>query len=124
MWFKKPSTNFLKAFWNEYYMVAKKEIIYKATVIFFFTSPLYRKIVGKKSGKKSWILDIFNTSSRFLFDLFLKKILIEGKLLYNIVLFSALQQHESATDICSFPLGHTFHLPPHPTLLGCHRVLV
>lgn len=74
MWFKKPSPNFLKAFLNEYYMVAKMEIIYKATVnFFFFTSPLYRKIGGKKSGKKSWILDIFNSSSRFLFDLFFKK---------------------------------------------------
>ena len=44
--------------------------------------------------------------------------LIGGELLYNVVLISAIHPHEYATGT------HTHvssHLPPHPTLLGCHR---
>ena len=75
--------------------------------------------VERKHG--SWIfLKLLQDFYLISFNFFL----IEGKLLYNIVLFYALQQHESATGIRSLPLGHTFHLPPHPTHLGCHRALV
>ena len=48
-------------------------------------------------------------------------LLIGGELLYNIVLISAMHQHESATST------HTHvpsRLPPHPTLLSCHRAPV
>ena len=36
---------------------------------------------------------------------------------------SAIHQHESAIGIyiCPFPIEPSSHLPPHPTLLGCHR---
>ena len=47
--------------------------------------------------------------------------LIGGELLYNVVLISAIHPHEYATGT------HTHvssHLPPHPTLLGCHRAPV
>ena len=42
-------------------------------------------------------------------------------MLYNIVLVSAIHQHESA--ICPFPLEPPSHIPPHGTPLGCHRML-
>ena len=47
-------------------------------------------------------------------------------MLYNVVLVSATQQHESALSIyiCILPLEPPSHSPPHPTPLGCHRVLV
>ena len=48
--------------------------------------------------------------------------LTEGKLLYHVVLVSALQQCESATGIHMSPPSWT-HLPPHPTSLSCHRAL-
>ena len=60
------------------------------------------------------------------FFLFFKKkiFLIGGYLLYNIVLVSAIHQHESAISIyiCLLPLEPS--LLPHPTPLGCHRALV
>ena len=43
---------------------------------------------------------------------------------YNIVLISALYQHESAIYICLLSLEHPSKLPPHPTLLGCHRTFL
>ena len=42
-------------------------------------------------------------------------------MLYNIVLVSAIHQHESA--ICPLPLKPPSHIPPHATPLGCHRML-
>ena len=45
-------------------------------------------------------------------------------MLYNIVLVSAIHQHESAIGIyMSSPLEPPFHFPPYPTPLGCHRTL-
>ena len=59
-------------------------------------------------------------AGRFFF--FVKEnLFLIGELLYNIVLISAIHQHESATST------HTHvpsRLPPHPTLLGCHRAPV
>ena len=46
--------------------------------------------------------------------------LIEGWLLYNIVLVSVIHQHQSAIGIRMSPLSWT-SLPPHSTPLGCHR---
>ena len=43
---------------------------------------------------------------------------------YNIVLISALHQHGSAIYICLLPLEPPSKLPPHPTLLGCHRTFL
>ena len=44
------------------------------------------------------------------------------KLLYNIVLVSAIHQHESAIGVRSpLSLEPPSHHPPHPTSLGCHR---
>ena len=42
-------------------------------------------------------------------------------MLYNIVLASAIHQHESATGLLS--PEPSSHLPPHPTPPGCHRTL-
>ena len=45
-------------------------------------------------------------------------------MLYNIVLVSAIYQHESAisTHMFPHPVELPSHLPPHPTPLGYHRV--
>ena len=54
--------------------------------------------------------------------IYLLLLLIGGKLLYSIVLVSAIQQHESAkyTYVSSIlNLPPAFHLTP----LGCHRAL-
>ena len=45
-------------------------------------------------------------------------------MLYNTVLLSAIQQHESAVGIHkSLPLEFLSHLPPPPTALDGHRAL-
>ena len=50
---------------------------------------------------------------------FLKSLfLIGGKLLYNIVLVSAVQQHESAISICISPPSGTSLATPHSSLLS------
>ena len=54
----------------------------------------------------------------FIFPLFL----IEGYLLYNIVLVSAMHPHESAIGIhMTLPLEPPSHLSSHATPLSCHR---
>ena len=43
-------------------------------------------------------------------------------MLYTIVMVSAINQHEAATDIhISLPFEPPSYLPLHPTPLGCHR---
>ena len=46
-------------------------------------------------------------------------------MLYNILLVSAIDQHESAIGVHIYPLSLElpFHLPPHLTYLGCYRAL-
>ena len=53
-------------------------------------------------------------------DLLFLKFLIGGELLYNIVLVSAIHQHESAISIHMSPRSWT-SLPHHSTPRGCHR---
>ena len=54
--------------------------------------------------------------------IFYNLFLIGGQLLYNIVLVSAIHQHESAIGIhMPFSPAHPSHLWPHPTPLGSHR---
>ena len=53
---------------------------------------------------------------------FLIYFLTERKLLYNVVLVSAIWQHESAIIIHIFPSLRNFPPIPHPTPLGHHRV--
>ena len=48
--------------------------------------------------------------------------LVEGKLLHNIGLASAIHQPESATGRPAVP--SLFNLPPPPTPGGCYRALV
>ena len=52
---------------------------------------------------------------------FLIYFLTERKLLYNVVLVSAIWQHESAIIIHIFPSLRNFPPIPHPTPLGHHR---
>ena len=48
--------------------------------------------------------------------------LIGGQFLYNIVLVSAIHQHESVIAyICPLLPEPPSHCPPHPAPLGCHR---
>ena len=48
--------------------------------------------------------------------------LIEGELLYNIVMVSAIYQHNHPQAYsCSLPLNSLSHLIFHPFPLGCHR---
>ena len=58
----------------------------------------------------------------FFFKNFLISFFFIGvKLLYNVVLVSAVQWSESAICISVFPLSWTSLQPPHPTHLGRHR---
>ena len=50
---------------------------------------------------------------------------IREQLFYNIVMYFAIHQHESALGIYIYHLllEPPTHIHPYPTLLGCHRVL-
>ena len=57
-------------------------------------------------------------------DLFFFLFFAARYLLYNVVLVSAIHQHESATDIhMSPPSWIPSHVTPPPTPLGCHRAV-
>lgn len=54
------------------------------------------------------------------YDFLLLKLYL--KMLYSIVLVSAIHQQESAIGIHMSPPEPPSHFPPHPTPLGCPRV--
>ena len=66
-------------------------------------------------------VDAYNSS---LFIFFFNLFLVGGYLLYNIVMVSAIHQHESGIGIHMFSPFWTSLLPPTPSHpLGCHRAL-
>ena len=66
----------------------------------------------------------YSLALRLFLHLFLNLFLVGGKLLYNVVLVSAIQQGESVISIHYVPsLLSLLHRPPYPTPLGLHRAL-
>ena len=66
----------------------------------------------------------YSLALRLFLHLFLNLFLVGGKLLYNVVLVSAIQQGESVISIHYVPSRLSLlHHPPYPTPLGLHRAL-
>ena len=93
-------------------ILTEKEVIF-TLLCGFILNPLF--LLLWRSGLK-------NPSIHYYF--FIYSFLIGGELPYNIVLISAIYQHESVIGICRSPPSWTSLLPPpYPTPLGCHRTL-
>ena len=67
-----------------------------------------------------FISQVFPDTHNYYFQILKTLFLIGESLLYNIVLVSAMHQHELAIGILVSHRYISFHLPAHPTPLGCH----